>query len=148
MTQLTWDKQHYTHKTAGTSVVQFVRGASDRLRSQSIRKYDVPVSEPTKLELALWRMIVSRVKAFKDGLMAVEMASEDERIITDAEPQIYRDAAERLVEGIAKANYGEPNLAIYEKEDVNQQRQTRAYLEKLCSIQREEDDRGLKDYCR
>ena len=33
----------------------------------------------------------------------------------------------------------------YKREDVNQQRQTRRYLEKFCSIRREEDDRGLED---
>ena len=87
--------------------------ASGRLRSQTIRKYDVPVSEPTKLGLALWRMIVSRVKAFKDGLKKVDMAPDDERLIAEAEPKMYRDAAERLINGIAKANYDEPNLAIY-----------------------------------
>ena len=46
-------------------------------------------------------MIVSRLKAFKDGQTAVEMSPEDEKVITDAAPEIYRDAAERLVDGIA-----------------------------------------------
>ncbi|KAF7508862.1 hypothetical protein GJ744_008571 [Endocarpon pusillum] len=32
----------------------------------------------------------------------------------------------------------------YEKEDVHQQRQTRVFLERLCSIERKEDDRGLR----
>ncbi len=36
----------------------------------------------------------------------------------------------------------------YEKEDVHQQHQTRAFLERLYSMKREENDRGLKDYCR
>ncbi|KAF7502513.1 hypothetical protein GJ744_005634 [Endocarpon pusillum] len=36
----------------------------------------------------------------------------------------------------------------YEKEDIHQQRQTRIFLERLCSIKREENDRSLKDYCR
>jgi hypothetical protein len=36
----------------------------------------------------------------------------------------------------------------YKQEDVNQQRRTRAFLKKLCSIKKEARDRDLKDYCK
>ena len=93
---------------------------SGRLRSQSLRKFDVPIPEPIKLEFVLWRMIVFRVKAFKDDLKTVDIAPDDEQLITQAEPEMYQNAAERLVDGIAKAKYNKLNLAIYTQSVYNQ----------------------------
>lgn len=58
-------------------------------------------------------MVVMRVKAFKEGQNAVKMTEEDGRILMEAEPEQYRNATERLVDGIAKAGYDEPNLTIF-----------------------------------
>ena len=60
------------------------------------------------------------MKAFKNELKTVNIASDDEWLITQAEPKMYQNVAERLINEIIKANYDELNLAIYAQSAYNQ----------------------------
>ncbi len=94
--------------------------ASTRLRTEFITKHPIPVENPTRLEEALWQIVVRKVGAFRSGQKAVDFTKEDEQAIQQAEPRQFRDAAERIVDGIATSGFDEPNLAIYSQSMYDQ----------------------------
>jgi hypothetical protein len=58
-------------------------------------------------------MILSKVKAFKDGLQTVQLSKESKKELIKIDLNVYKQAAGRLVKGIQKAGYDDPNLAVY-----------------------------------
>lgn len=59
------------------------------------------------LENALWRMVLM------DGHVNIELPEADQKILENAEPEHYRNVAERLSDGISNTDSDELNLAIY-----------------------------------
>ena len=64
-------------------------------------------------------MIISWIKAFKNSLKKIDIASEDEQFITEAELKMYWNAAEKLINEIIKVNYDELNLTFYAQSIYN-----------------------------
>ncbi|KAF7502514.1 hypothetical protein GJ744_005635 [Endocarpon pusillum] len=87
--------------------------SAGQLKQDYIRKHPIPVGQPTQLENALWQLILNKVKAFKDGQRQVEMAEEDTALLERADPRLFRFAAQRIVDGINRAGFDDPSLAIY-----------------------------------